>query len=212
MTDATSDRSLEADVVRTSECGNAASKRPPSRSLDLDAMATDDPWLVAIEAFRTRCPRRRDRIAEYERLLGAGTHLRIGADVLAGRHRPAPPVEGWLNKVDGSKKRVFQYPPPDELLFRTLNRLLQTEAAEAASPWCRSFLPGGGARAAFRGVLADPELPAKAALRFDVRNYFNSIDVADLLARLPESLAEGPVRTLLHGALLDHRVDCGGRI
>jgi len=94
MTTRRTDRSLEADVMRTSECGDAASKRPPSRSplvaqasRSLDSLATDEPWLAALDAFRTRCPRRLDRIADYERLIAAGDHLRIGAAVLAGRHR-----------------------------------------------------------------------------------------------------------------------------
>lgn len=211
MTERVVDRSLGADVMRTSECGNAASKRPPSRSV-IDDLATDEPWLAAVEVFQSRSPRRRDRIAAYERLLASGEHLGIAADVLDGRHRPAPPAERWLNKADGRKKRVFQYPPADELLFRTVNRLLQPAAAHAASPWCRSFLPGGGARTAFRGVLADEGLAAKAALRFDVRDYFNSIDVADLLDRLPEAFADGPVRSLLDAALLDRRVERAGLV
>ena len=251
--------------MRTSECGNAASKRPPSRSplgaqasrsplgaqasrsplgaqasrsplgaqasrsplgaeasrsplgaeafrSPIDDLAGDGPWEAALEAFRLRHPRRGDRIAEYERLLEAGVHRRVGADVLAGRHRPEAPVEAWLNKADGRKKRIFQYPPTDELLFRTVNRLLQPAAADVASPWCRSFLPGGGARAAFRSVLADGGVGDKGAVRLDVRDYFNSIDVADLLDRLPEPFAPGPVRALLGAALLDPRVDRGGRV
>lgn len=197
--------------MRTSECGNAASKRPPSRS-PLETLATDEPWVATLEAFRARNPRRLDRIADYERLIAGGDHLRLGAAVLAGRHRPAPPVEGWLNKVDGRKKRVFSYPPADELLFRTLNRLLQPAAAEAASPWCRSFLPGAGARASFRILLADEALAAKSAVRLDVRDYFNSIDVDDLLARLPPAFAGGPVRTLLEASLRDPRVVRSGTI
>lgn len=206
--------------MRTSECGDAASKRPPSRSplvaqasrSPFDDLATDEPWLAALDAFRTRCPRRLDRIADYERLIAAGDHLRMGADVLAGRHRPAPPVEGWLNKADGRKKRVFSYPPADELLFRTVNRLLQPAAAEAASPWCRSFLPGGGARTSLRSLLADGDLAAKAAVRLDVRDYFNSIDVGDLLARLPPALAGAPVGPLLEAALRDPRVVIAGQV
>jgi hypothetical protein len=178
----------------------------------LDDLATDEPWLATLDAFRTRCPRRLDRIADYERLIAAGDHLRMGAAVLAGRHRPAPPVEGWLNKADGRKKRIFSYPAPDELLFRTLNRLLQPAAAEAASPWCRSFLPGGGARTAFRSLVADADLATKAAVRLDVRDYFNSIDVDDLLARLPPVLAEVPVGPLLEAALRDRRVLRAGRV
>lgn len=187
----------------------AASKRPPSRSA-LEGLDGDGPWEDAVEAFRARNPRRTDRIGDYERLLAAGEHRRVGADVLAGRHRPAPPEEGWLNKVGGRRKRVFTYPPLDELLFRVVNRMLQPVAAQHASPWCRSFLPGGGARAAFRGLLADPDLAAKAALRFDVRDYFNSIDVEDLLRRLPEPLASGPVGDLLAAALRDQRVTRDG--
>jgi RNA-directed DNA polymerase len=189
-----------------SSAATAASKRPPSRSL-LDPLATDEPWLRAIEDFQQRNPRRLDRLSAYEQIVDSGDHLRLGADVLAGRHQPAPPVVGWLNKADGRKKRIFQYPPLDELLFRVVNRLVQPAGAREASPWCHSFLPGGGARAAFRTVLADGDIDAKAALRLDISDYFNSIDVTDLLRRLPEAFTENPLLALLTAALLDPRVE-----
>jgi hypothetical protein len=132
--------------------------------------------------------------------------------VLAGRYRPTPPAEAWLNKAGGRKKRLFLYPPVDELLFRVVNRLMQPAAVEAASSWCTSFLPGGGARAAFRRVLADPDAAVKAALRIDVRDYFNSIDVRDLIAGLPEPFAAGPIGALLAASLTDPRVQRCGRI
>ena len=199
--------------MRTSECGDAASKRPPSRAL-LHELATDEPWVAAVDAFRARNPRRHDRIADYESLLEAGVHRQVGCDVLARHYRPAPAAERWLNKADGRKKRVFQYPPVDELLFRVVNQMVQPAAAEAASPWCRSFLPGHGARAAFRGVLAHSasDLEGKAALRLDVRDYFNSVDVHDLLARLPESFSTGAMGALLSASLLDPRVERAGRV
>src|SRR4051812_328038 len=178
----------------------------------LEALISDGPWVAALEAFRTRNPRRSERITEYERIMDQGLHLAVGAAVLDGRHQPAPPVEGRLNKADGRKKRVFQYPPVDELLFRAVNRLLQPMAAELASPWCRSFLPRGGAPTAFRTLLADRALDDKAAARLDVRDYFNSIDVLDLLARLPDELTVGPVGNLLRAALLDCRVERDGTV
>ncbi len=187
----------------------AASKRPPSRP-PLEALAADEPWLAAMELFRQRNPHRRQRLADYQRIIDQGAHQRVGVEVLEGRYRPAPPIDRWLNKTDGRKKRVFQYPPLDEFLFRVVNRLLQPVAASEASPWCRSFLPGGGARSAFRGILAAPAIDGLAALRFDVRDYFNSIDVADLLARLPEPFADGPIFALLSAALLDPRVEREG--
>jgi hypothetical protein len=195
--------------LRTSECGDAASKRLPSRS-PLEALATDDPWIAAVDAYRVRNPRRCDRITEYERLLEAGTHLYIGDEVLMRRYRPSPPAEAWLNKAGGRRKRLFLYPPTDELLFRVVNRLTQPAAIEAASPWCMSFLPGGGARAAFRRVLSDREADGKAALRIDVRDYFNSIDVDHLLASLPEAFTTGPMGALLRASLLDPRLPRAG--
>jgi hypothetical protein len=183
----------------------------PARTLyRLEELLTDAPWIDAVEEFRARHPRRRDRIVAYESLLEAGAHRGAGAEVLAGRYRPAPPVEAHLNKADGRKKRVFSYPPRDELLFRVVNRMLQPAAAELASPWCRSFVPGGGARAAFRTVLTHRDIDAAGALRIDVRDYFNSIDVDDLLTRLPDPFTEGPVGALLRAALLDRRIERGG--
>ena len=132
--------------------------------------------------------------------------------MLEGSYGPEPPVEAFLNKADGRRKRIFQYQPADELLFRVVNPLVQPEAARAASRWCRSFLPGGGARAAFRDVIADREAASKAALRLDIRDYFNSIDVDDLLRTLPETFTTGAVGALLEGALRDPRVVRAGEV
>jgi RNA-directed DNA polymerase len=188
------------------------SDSPPASSPDLVTLRADEPWVAAVEAFRCRNPRRRDRLAEYEALLAGGTHRRIGAAVLERRHRPEPPEERWINKLDGRKKRVFRYPAADELLFRTLNHLLQPAAAVAASPWCRSFLPGGGARTAFRAVLTDGQIGDRAVLRLDVRDYFNSVDVHHLLETLPTPFTGGPVRALLDASLLDRRVVRDGHV
>jgi hypothetical protein len=196
--------------LRTSECGDAASKQSSSRRL-LDDLATDAPWIATIDAFRARNPRRQAQLAAYDAMLDAGTHLEMGAAVLAREYRPSPPTEMWLNKADGRKKRVFRYPPADELVFRVVNRLVQPAAAAAASSWCRSFLPGGGARRAFRTILADRDVDAKAALRLDIRDYFNAIDVEHLLAGLPPEFTTGAMGALLRASLLDTRV-CRGDV
>lgn len=194
--------------MRTSECGYAASKRPPSRSTpaDLSELTDDDCWSAAFETFRTRNPRRRERIALYQQLLDRGEHRSVAEQVLACRYRPAPPTEAWINKLDGRRKRIFRCAPLDELLFRVVNQLIQPVVADEMSPWCRSFLPGGGARAAFRTVLTDRTVSHKAALRLDVRDYFNSIDVDDLLARLPDALSSEPLTALLGASLRDRRI------
>jgi hypothetical protein len=61
-------------------------------------------------------------------------------------------------------------------------------------------------------VLADPAAETKAALRLDVRDYFNSIDVVDLLATLPPDFSGGPLGALLAAALLDPRIERAGTV
>jgi hypothetical protein len=125
---------------------------------------------------------------------------------------PAPPVEGWLNKAGGRRKRLFQYAPVDELLLRVVNRLLQPAALAAASPSCRSCVARCGPRSVFRAVLDDADVDSKAWLRLDVRDYFNSIAVDDLLNRLPETITGGPLGTLIVRSLRDPRVQRNGVI
>ena len=61
-------------------------------------------------------------------------------------------------------------------------------------------------------LLAGPAVDDMAALRLDIRDYFNSIDVTDLLGRLPPPFDDGPARALLGAALLDPRVQRGGSV
>jgi hypothetical protein len=175
-------------------------------------LVTDDTWVTALERFALRHPRRRDRLAEYKRLVDTGAHIRAGEAVLDCSYCPAPPAEKWISKLDGRKKRLFMYPPADELLFRVVNQLLQPHAEAVASPWCRSFLPGGGARMAFRGVLAEGGAEGMAAFRLDVSDYFNSIDVKRLLERLPPPLSGGAVGALISASLCDRRVVVRGSV
>jgi hypothetical protein len=179
----------------------------------LTPLLDPDVWIDHVEAYAIANARRRTKVAAYREVLASGATATIANAVLKGRHRPQPPTEAMVNKADGRKKRVYQYAPADELLFKIVNRLVQPTASAEASPHCHSFLPGRGARTALRALLRDTDLPAKACVRLDVSDYFNSIDAARLLRDLPPRVADDePLRRLLETALLDERAVRGGEV
>ena len=196
--------------MRTSGCGRwpLQSEAPP-----LARLADPAVWFEAAALFAERHPRRADRAAEYEALLATDEHLCIADAVAAGTYRPEPPVEGRINKRDGRKKTLYLLAPRDELLQRVLNRVLQPHAAAAVPRSCHSFLPGRGPRTAFAALNAVPGVDARACVRMDVRDYFNSIDVERLLGSLPQSIAAEPrLVELLAAFLCDDRVIRAGQL
>jgi hypothetical protein len=168
----------------------------------LAALLEPERWTDFVDEYAAANPRRHEKSDAYRAVVCSGEAARVAADAVAGRHVPEPPAEALVNKADGRKKRVFQFPPRDELLFKIVNRLVQPVAAAATSPLCHSFLPGSGARVAFRSLLRDPDLDGKDCFRLDVRDYFNSIDVEQCLGALPPAMADdAPLRVLLERTL-----------
>jgi hypothetical protein len=170
----------------------------------LAPLAERDRWVALVASYAAANRRRVEKVRAYAAVVESGEWERVADGVLRGTFTPEPAVEALVNKADGRRKRVFQLPPREELLCKLVNRLLQPAAIAETSPACHSFLPGSGARAAFGALLRSPSLGAQACLRLDVSDYFNSIDVARLMAALPESFAaDAPVRSLLAGLLCD---------
>src|SRR5260370_17701688 len=89
---------------------------------------------------------------------------RIVDGYAAGDYLPAPPVRHHLNKANGSKKVVFTFAAPDELLFKALNRAMQRPLDGCLSPLCHSFRPQRAPRSAYAAVPSVADLPQLPSL------------------------------------------------
>lgn len=188
--------------------------RPATEGSLLAGLEDRSEWEAVVEEVARRLPRRRERIAEYRALLDEGAHRALAASVLAGRHRFAPPLRREVNRDGGTRRKtVFSFGARDELLLRVVGRLLRSPVESLHADVCHSFRRGRGARTALRALLRDRSLERKACLRVDIVDYFNSIPVERLLDRVPSTLmADGPVRALMEGLLLDRRARVGERV
>jgi hypothetical protein len=188
-----------------------------SSSLPLPSLATAftdlDTWTATIDDVERRGAGDASRIARYRELVASDDVQRLIGDVLTGRHVTAPPRRIELNKAGAKKKSVYQLQAEDELVSRVLNRLLQPRVAAAISPRCHSFQPNRSAITAFAALRATPGVDTMASLHIDIADFFNSIDVDDLLDRLPSHVSQEPVAmTFITTLLRDHRVICDGRL
>ena len=151
--------------------------------------------------------RRPRRIGAYRQLIASGVIEDMVAAYAAGRLVPSPPVRHHVNKHDGRQKVVFTFAPADELMFKAVNRVLQPLVEAALSRLCHSFRPGRGPRSAYGEIMRIPSVDRLASLHVDVRDYFNSIPVDQLLETLPEELrGDHMLMRLLSEALHDRRV------
>jgi hypothetical protein len=168
-------------------------------------------WDATIDDVERRRAGDVERIARYREIVAGDDVQRLIEAVLAGQHIPSPPRRIELNKAGPKKKVVYQLQAADELLSRVLNRVLQARVAPAISPRCHSFQHGRSAVTAFAAVRATPGVNGMASLHLDIADFFNSIDVEDLLARLPAQItAEPVVMTFIAALLRETRVDADG--
>ena len=181
-----------------------------TQSLTTDRLRSPEFWdeLLAQGDGYGRWGRR--KLAAYRQLVADGEVGEMVDEYAAGRLSLGPPTRRLLNKADGRKKIVFTFALADELLLKALNRILQSTTAADHSRLCHSFQPGRGPRTAYRDIRRIRGLQRLHCLHLDVRDYFNSIPVEQLLASLPPSItADEPLYHLLAKTLRDQRVISG---
>ncbi len=184
-------------------------------SLPLPALETELAdvalWTATIDDIERRRAGDVARITRYREIVSSGDVRRLIETVLAGQHIPSPPRRIELNKAGPKKKVVYQLQPEDELLSRVLNRLLHARVAPAISSRCHSFQHGRSAVTAFAALRSTPGVNGMASLHLDIADFFNSIDVEDLLRRLPAQITgEAVVMAFVAPLLRDTRVESGG--
>jgi RNA-directed DNA polymerase len=171
-------------------------------------------WTEFLDAREDKSIGFRRKMDSYRHVVETGEILQAVQGILDGTHQFQPPIRHYVNKISTSKKKiVYTYSPLEELLLKGVNAVLQDMLDSHISPACHSFRKGRGAKSAFRSIFADHDIDFKFCLRLDIKNYFNSVDITDFFARMPEDvLADPSLRYILESVLLDNRVVWDGGI
>ena len=123
------------------------------------------------------------------------------------------PEKRILSKAGSNKKRtVYCFNREETWILKMLAWLLYRYDGELSEN-CYSFRRRITAKTAFDRIRKIPEIDDRIAVKFDIRNYFNSIDVPQLLEILKEVLRDDPaLYAFLEKLLTEDRCHYNGEV
>ena len=121
------------------------------------------------------------------------------------------PVRKLLAKRGSAKKRaVFIFPRDEMHVLKLLGHELAKRYDDAFAPNLYSFRPHRGVTRAMADILRTPDIGGMWTYKADISDYFNSIDVARLVAQLRSLMADEPAAFELLRGLLECPVSIDG--
>jgi Retron-type reverse transcriptase len=95
------------------------------------------------------------------------------------------PAKKLINKIGGKKRAVYSFRDDENRVLKLLSYLLYRYDGKQSSG-CYSFRKGFGVQKALHKIINTPDISALWSYKLDIKNYFNSISVPILLAKLED--------------------------
>ena len=103
------------------------------------------------------------------------------------------PRKAAISKKSTSKKRiVYIYPPKENWVLKAMTHLLLRRYDDLFTPNLYSFRAGHGVQEAVDYLHRTPNIGQMWSYKADIRNYFNSIPVDNLLPLLKQAIPDEP--------------------
>ena len=161
----------------------------------LDQLSSKDVWLQFQRYKTDRNQLNRKELKQLETFIQEERYLRITEDFSFSY-----PVRKQITKLGSAKKRIVYSYNEDETWVLKLLAYLLYRYDEKISNNCYSFRRNMTAKTAFDRIRKIPDLNSRYVLKLDIHDYFNSINVGQLLEMLKDVIDDDP---FLYGFLKD---------
>lgn len=176
----------------------------------LDDLNSDSLWLDYLQ--RKECNTSEYRITSYRELMSDSECRRMLSDISRGEYTFSIPKKRLISKFKVGKKRVvYSFNEREMMALRLISYQLYAYDY-LFSPNLYSFRRNIGVRNAIDVLRNNSDLQTMYGYKADIHNYFNSINVEDLLRRLKIDLNDDRLYELFDGILSDRRVNYNGEI
>ncbi len=155
----------------------------------LERLADEKSWQKFLE-YKKSLSRPKDETAMLEGFIRDREYLTVYEAIRRGDVFPLP-AKAVINKTDSRKKRtVYMYPPRENTVLKLLTYLLLRRYDRLFSPGLYSFRPGRTAKDAVGRLPGTGKREHLYSYKADISNYFNSVNVPELLSLLEKVLAD----------------------
>jgi retron-type reverse transcriptase len=134
---------------------------------------------------------------------------RLGAALLSGTYRPSRLVRVHRDKPGGGVRRLSVPVVEDRIVLELLRRALEPGIEPLLSRAAFAYRPGRSARAAVDAILGRIEAGAAWVALADIRDFFDTVRLADVLEAAGEVCADPPLLRLLDVILQGHALRPG---
>lgn len=174
----------------------------------LDQLSSKDVWL-RFQRYKTdRNQLNKKELKQLETFIQEERYLRITGDLSFSY-----PVRKQITKLGSSKKRIVYSYNEDETWVLKLLAYLLYRYDDKISGNCYSFRRNMTAKTAFDRIRKIPDLNSRYVLKLDIHDYFNSIDVGQLLEMLKDIIDDDPtLYGFLKDILIQDRCICNGEL
>lgn len=155
----------------------------------------------------------RQTAVALEELISTEGYAPVVEGICRGEHF-APPRKSEISKLHSDKKRVvYTYPEAENWVLKLLTYLLQRAYDRLFADNLYSFRPYKGVHDAVKRLTQHQSIQKQWCYKVDIRNYFNSVPVEQMLPLLKKTLeAEPAVYTFLEALLRNPLVEDNGRL
>lgn len=164
----------------------------------LEMAATRESWLAFLNEKKERQHLGRREEEQIRDFIAREGYLPLVRACREGAFPSGPPHRRTVNKEGSSKARVVYTYPGDEGIFLKFIAHGLNRYEDILADNCYAFRCRVGVKEAVRRLQTDRRAREGWCLKIDIRNYFNSIDVALLLPMLDFLRGEDPE---VHGLL-----------
>jgi len=145
-------------------------------------------------------------IKQYQEFICNKKYIDIANSIINDTNKFSIPRKVLIGKMGKKKKRtVYIYEETENYILKMISHLLY-KYDNIFSPNLYSFRKNNGVRKAIYTVIKTKNINKKWAYKVDIKNYFNSIPVKNLLENLKNDLNDERLYNLISELLLNNQV------
>lgn len=180
----------------------------------ISKIADEKIWEEYLEFKKQQSSMTKVEINDLESFIKNKQYKEIAYNIINGTYKFSIPEKHLINKINKSKKRVvYTFNNDENMILKLISYLFSKKYDEKYCDNCYSFRRKYSVKNAILKIVKTPNINKMYGYKVDIENYFNSIDVEELLKKLKIFLEEdNTLYEFIKNILLDDKAKFNNEI